>query len=271
MEIERIAVSVIEVGERRRHLDQEKAKALSSSIAEIGLKTPISVRLEPIGDPLAPEDHRAVLVAGLHRLEACRMLGLVDIDAFVFDGDEINARLWEIDENLMRAELTDAQRAEHVAERKRIYEAMHPETAYGGDRRGPSRQFGDLKSVDRFTADTAAKTGRSERAVQRDAQRGERLGADLQLVAGTCLDKGVELDALAKLSPDERRPLIEQARAGQPVSARKAPATIEYQDADEQQFEALQRAWNRASASARERFLAWVEDNESPVFGRGRQ
>lgn len=61
-----------------------------------------------------------------------------------------------------------------TAERKRAYEVLHPETAHGGDRKS-SRQVGDLNAPGRFTADTAAKTGRSERAVQRDAERGEGL------------------------------------------------------------------------------------------------
>ncbi|MHC2276376.1 hypothetical protein ACVME8_002987 [Bradyrhizobium diazoefficiens] len=71
---------------------------------------------------------------------------------------------------------------------------MHPETKptkAGGRNR---RQGGD--DVARFTADTAAKTGKPERTVQRDATRAKALGADLDRVAGTSLDKGAELDAL---------------------------------------------------------------------------
>jgi len=48
-----------------------------------------------------------------------------------------------------------------------------------------------------FTADTAAKTGKPERTIRRDATRAKALGADLDRVAGTSLDKGAELDALA--------------------------------------------------------------------------
>jgi hypothetical protein len=55
----------------------------------------------------------------------------------------------------------------------------------------------------------------------RDTARGEALGGDLGQVAGTSLDKGVELDALAKLPKDERKGLIDRAKAGQRVSARK--------------------------------------------------
>ena len=71
---------------------------------------------------------------------------------------------------------------------------MHPETKHGGVRRGSSGQLGQLKN-DRFTADTAAKTGKPERTIRRDATRAKALGADLDRVAGTSLDKGVELDA----------------------------------------------------------------------------
>jgi hypothetical protein len=39
------------------------------------------------------------------------------------------------------------------------------------------------------------------------------LGEDLKAVEGTSLDKGVELDALAKM-PSEHAPLIERAVAG---------------------------------------------------------
>jgi ParB family transcriptional regulator, chromosome partitioning protein len=94
-------------------------------------------------------------------------------------------------ENLCRAELTDAEEAAAVIRRKKVYERMHPETSHGGDRKSKtksSRQFGDLKGAeaDRFTADTVAKTGKSERTIQRAAKRGEDIGADnLTKLAGT--------------------------------------------------------------------------------------
>jgi hypothetical protein len=63
-----------------------------------------------------------------------------------------------------------------TARRKEAYEALHPETKHGavGNGREKGRQLGDSTS-DRFTADTAAKTGESERTVQRNAERGEKI------------------------------------------------------------------------------------------------
>lgn len=74
--------------------------------------------------------------------------------------------------------LTPAERATFTRRRKEAYEALHPETRHGGDRKS-SRQLGDLND-DRFTADTAARTGQSERAVQRDAERGEKVAEVLR-------------------------------------------------------------------------------------------
>lgn len=78
-----------------------------------------------------------------------------------------------------------------------------------------------------FAADLADKTGRSKSSINQELARADALGSDLQAVAGTSLDKGVELDALAKLKPAERASLIERARKGEQVSARskRVPAT----------------------------------------------
>ena len=63
--------------------------------------------------------------------------------------------------------------------RKEIYEALHPETRaetfHGNRHTGSRRQNGDDQKSERFTASTAKATGRSERTVQRDAERGEKI------------------------------------------------------------------------------------------------
>jgi hypothetical protein len=59
-----------------------------------------------------------------------------------------------------------------TARRKQAYEALHPETVNGQNQHTRVRQVGEPSPeppADRFTADTAAKTGQSERKVQRDA------------------------------------------------------------------------------------------------------
>jgi ParB family transcriptional regulator, chromosome partitioning protein len=66
-----------------------------------------------------------------------------------------------------------AERALFTKRRKEAYEALHPETRNGAkNEREELRQLGEVKA-ERFTSDTAKKTGQSERKVQRDASRGE--------------------------------------------------------------------------------------------------
>lgn len=89
------------------------------------------------------------------------------------------------DENLCRAELTPAQRAEATAKRKTIWEALHPSATVeakrseGGKTAGRGRPIAPLErsgaNSPAFTKETAARTGRSERSVRRDAMIGEAL------------------------------------------------------------------------------------------------
>ena len=59
------------------------------------------------------------------------------------------AEMAELDENLMRRELTVLQRAEMLARRKQLYEALHPEAKRGvaGGRASGARRRGDRTTV----------------------------------------------------------------------------------------------------------------------------
>ena len=184
------------------------------------------------------EDGRYALLAGNYRKAAAEKLGWETIRAEVREGlSEDEALLIEIDENLKRSDLSAAERAKHTHERKKIYERAYPETKptkKGGPGRGKQtrRQFGDEStgvhnSAERFTKDTAAKTGHSERTIQRDARRGET--KRIEEIEGTCLDTGAEIDAirqLQQLDPVKADQLIDQAAAGKEVSAKAEVAKI---------------------------------------------
>jgi ParB-like chromosome segregation protein Spo0J len=60
--------------ERRKTLDMGKAETLAEDILENGMKIPIQVRFD---------GKRHVLIEGLHRLEASRLLGDVTISAYL--------------------------------------------------------------------------------------------------------------------------------------------------------------------------------------------
>jgi hypothetical protein len=110
--------------------------------------------------------------------------------------------LAEIDENLIRCNLTSAQEAAAVTRRKAIYLELYPETAAGAA--GGHAKHGSASDNLSFAESTAGATGKDRRTIERAAARGEALGDDLNDIAGTSLDKGVELDALAKMAKDKR-------------------------------------------------------------------
>lgn len=101
-----INVDGIIIGDRRE-VDPKTVKYLTASIKEVGLQHPITVR--KVGDDVH-------LVAGRHRLEAVKATGAQTIQAHVVRWSKDRARMWEISENLHRAELSRIERAEQIEE-----------------------------------------------------------------------------------------------------------------------------------------------------------
>lgn len=219
-----IPLRFIDVGKRLRRLKAAKLIHIKESLADRGQLQAIIVK--------PTEDGRYALLAGNYRKAAAQKIGWETIRAEVREGlSEDESLLIEIDENLKRNDLSPAERAKHTHERKKIFEHIHPETKptkKGGPGRGKQtrRQIDDEsagvhKSAERFTKDTAAKTGQSERTIQRDARRGET--KRIEEIEGTCLDTGAEIDAVRQLQQVDQAKadqLIDQAAAGKEVSAK---------------------------------------------------
>jgi ParB family chromosome partitioning protein len=263
-----IPVEMIEPGQRLRGLSEAQVVGLMNSIGDVGLLNPITVcAREIVRGGMMVQGYG--LVAGAHRLEAVTRLGLVDIAANVVTLSDLECQIAECDENLCGTTLSKAERAIFVKRRKDAYEALHPETRNGGDRRGPDRQVGELKTSDRFTADTAAKTGQSERVVQRDAERGSKISEKaLSLVKGSKLDNGTYLDKLKKVPDAEQVAKVRSDLNNQSGIARRikiADAPLSDGEAREAQVAALMSAWNKASQEARQDFLARID---VPVMDR---
>jgi ParB-like nuclease domain len=104
----------------RRELNAESVTKLADSIKKVGLRHPITVRRR---------NGAYILVAGRHRIEACKRLGLDHISASIATMTEEESRLWEIAENLHRAELTKLERDENIAEWIKITEGVSAQVA----------------------------------------------------------------------------------------------------------------------------------------------
>jgi ParB family chromosome partitioning protein len=200
---------------RLRELRPDKVDALAQSMADQGLLQPIVVRPH--------EDGGYWLVAGRHRFEAAKKLKWTEINCTVLDDMEADrAELIEIDENLIRAELSPAEEAMHLTRRKELYEKVHGKSKAKGAR-AANKKMGKTNDAtdnlsDAFTTDVAKKTGQTARNVRRKVARSKNV-AVLSGIVGTSLDKGCEIDALAKLPVEEQRSLAEAAKRGEKVSA----------------------------------------------------
>lgn len=163
---EYVSVSAIETGNRARSVKDDAVQKLIESMGKIGMKSPITVRyFAERRSEAAGTDDSVVLVAGAHRLEAAKRLGWDKIECFVVNegeegSDEDRARMWEIAENLHRAELTTLERSEHIAEWVRLAERISaqvaPKLEVGRPESGVSKAARDL-GIERTEAQRAVK------------------------------------------------------------------------------------------------------------------
>ncbi len=155
---------IIEIGEvkvtpGRREAKEKHVHELADSISSVGLLNPITV------------DRSYTLIAGLHRLEAVKLLGWTEIECTVSTLEGLQAELAEIDENLIRHELNYLDEGEQLTRRKEIYEMLHPETRQGMRNGQTSKTApGAVLETKPFAVDTAEKTGQSPRTIRAKIQ-----------------------------------------------------------------------------------------------------
>ena len=221
LEAGEIHVAQVYVRPGRRAVRPDRVQSLADSIRDIGLQNPIVIRAD------------GRLISGAHRLEAYRLLGRTTIPCRVapMDGElweqalrdgntHLVDELQEIDENLQREELTALEQGEVIARRKVIYETLHPETKHGGDRRA-SRSNCDLNTP-RFTEDTSASAGLSERSVQVSAQIGSMPIEVRDAVRNTPLaDNQQELLKLAREAKRDPAQAVRIAEAARDTQAKR--------------------------------------------------
>jgi len=214
-----LPISSILPADSARRLSPERVAILAASIQEIGLQTPISVRLvlsRSLGSVPIYQ-----IVAGTYRFEACKSLGWTMIPSTILDLDDVDCQLWQIDENLVRAELTVLERAEHLERRKILYEQKHPESRHGAARKSHPLSPREMS----FVADTASKTGFSKSTISHSVRRAKAIAPEVREAIRSMpevTDSGVELDALAAVEPGEQWAAVEAVKSGHAFSMREA-------------------------------------------------
>ena len=190
-----IKISEIKINPGRRDTQQRNVEELARSIAAVGLMNPITVT----------QDN--TLIAGLHRLEAVKLLGWTEIECTISDADGLQAELAEIDENFVRAGLSHRELGDLLLRRKELYEAIHPETRQGM-RNGQTAKNENFSLLDTksFSQDTAEKLGVSKRTVEQLVQTAANLTPEAKKIikeADTKITKGAALK-ISRLPPDQQ-------------------------------------------------------------------
>ena len=180
MHVELVRICDISVSPDRREIKPEALKLQIKSMSEMGLINPITVNAQK------------ELIAGLHRLEAAKALGWTEIKCSISTFTGIEAKLAEIDENVVRANLTSMELSRSILKRKELYEELHPETKAGTAQGvAMNRALGNnveakfaptLEATKPFYKDTAEKLSMSPRKVKMLAQIGKNLTQEAQNV-----------------------------------------------------------------------------------------
>lgn len=160
----KIQILQIKIHDGRRKVSSEVVHELADSISKVGLLNPITV------------DQDYALIAGLHRLEAAKLLGWQEIECNVSSLEGLMAELAEIDENLIRHGLDYIDEGKQLARRKEIYEQLHPETRQG-QRNGQTSKTasGAVLETKPFAEDVAEKLGIAPRTVRTKIQVAKNL------------------------------------------------------------------------------------------------
>ena len=211
-------ISEIKINPGRRDTQQRNVEELARSIAAVGLMNPITIT----------QDN--TLIAGLHRLEAVKLLGWTEIECVVSEADGLQAELAEIDENFVRAGLSHRELGDLLLRRKELYEAIHPETRQG-QRNGQTAKNANFSLLETksFAQDTADKLGVSKRTVEQLVQTARDLTPEAKKTirdAGDKITKGTALK-ISRLPPDQQEEAAAILTIAPPTKKKPGTADLE--------------------------------------------
>ena len=192
----------------RREPEPKKVKTSMELIEKIGLQYPITVR-----------KHRDqyILVTGRYRLEAFRKLERTGVPAVIRSFSDAEARMWELAENLHRAELTKLERSEHVNEWMSLC---------GKDKsKGISRQVGAKLSRHRGRPKSGVKAAARQLGIsEQEARRSVQIASITPEAKQAAIEAGID-DNQSKLLQVAAEPKERQSTTVHEISRRPQTET----------------------------------------------
>jgi ParB family chromosome partitioning protein len=199
------------VGERLRQVVPEEVEKTARSISKLGMRTPITIRFVE-GKPL--------LVAGAQRLQAAKDLGWRSINAVEFVGDEREARMWEIAENLHRAELTLLECCEQMAEWVRLADEKPAQVDPVPERGGRGHTGG----INQASRELGIERKAARRAVKIDSLAPEAKATAVKL--GLADNQSALLEAAKAETADEQVEALKQRKERKRTATKDQPQAL---------------------------------------------
>jgi ParB family transcriptional regulator, chromosome partitioning protein len=261
-EFKTLSLDKILVPERLRAVEEDHAFMISQSITRIGLLNPITVRATPrAGRPYT-------IVAGAHRLRACELAGLRDVDAIVVKADKLDGQMVEIEENIFRNELTALDRAIFVQRYREIWEEKNGWDKGGRPASETSANFAEVSGDSaqaHFFQRVSERMGLSRRAVEYAQFIGKSLSPDLRAkLRGTPdADNQSRLLQLARLEAKKQQQVAAAVSKGHDLKqalrltddTAKAKTRASPQDII---FDRMVATWGRADEKTKAKFLEQI-------------
>jgi ParB-like chromosome segregation protein Spo0J len=258
-----VRISNIVIGERLRKLNKATVMVIAESMREVGQVSPIWVRKIRTKDAKTGEVSTVPkIIAGVHRVEAKKMLGEKMIDAVYMDVDEQCALLLEISENLDRGELTVLERAEHIDKKVQLIRARRKaaQTASTGGRQPGDKAFSAAALELGHTRDDIRRSSRI--AGMSDVAKEKARELDLD-------DNQSALLKIAKKEPNEQVAVAEQLAPKKKGAKKAAKKGGTASKKDEESYAKLVDAWadanefqeafRVATENARRKFISMLQ------------
>jgi ParB/RepB/Spo0J family partition protein len=212
-----LTIDDIVVPDGRRDVDPAVVKRLADSIENVGLRHPITIRRDRKGS-----DAKYILIAGRHRIEACKRLGREHVQATIVSMTNAKARMWEIAENLHRAELTVLKRKEQIAEWIELKRAQVGQVSGGRGNKGGISAAAEQLGVTR-----------------QEAQRSVRIASIKPEAKEAARDAGIDDNQSKLLEVAKEAPERQVARVHELKNSKPEPvANDDEEDEDDRDIEA---------------------------------
>jgi hypothetical protein len=202
-----IDIDALTIPERKRNVTKAGVEALKASIAKVGLLQPVVVWNDS-GKP--------TLSGGQHRVQAMRELGHTRIAYRLSTAkNALEAELAQLDENLVRSELSPSQRAAWQLRRKEVYLQLNPKSDKKGG--GGGAKGGKANKPESYQSHAAKIQRVAPRTIEKQVAVADNLkeaGVDVAELAGTPLDAERtlhQIGRIAKEQPEAARVIAEAA------------------------------------------------------------